>query len=437
LRTIVTAPVFAVDRIESAPPRRIGHRDRGEAFVSLDVTRTGRLPHAQVDELLRAGWPRFSDGERARRRAALAQAASAQGCDLVIVYGADRAGTAVQWLSGWPVTREAALVIDLRSGGDVLFVDFHNHVPLATELGEDCEVRWAGPSMADTLVEELSRRGAAQRRVGLIGPVAFGLHARLVEAAGGAVPMGAAYTRLRLVKSDEELDRLRVGAHLSDLAVLALRDGLRPGLVDHELSDLVERAYVPLGGTTHIHYFGITSMAAPGRGAPAQYTTGRKVCDGDVVVTEISAAFQGYSGQVLRTMTTAAELTPMYRDLHAVADAAFDAVCKVLRPGITAAEIVDASGVIEDAGYTIVDDLVHGFGGGYLPPVLGSRSRPAGPLPDLKLEAGMTLVVQPNVTTLDRRAGVQTGELMLVTESGAESLHGVPRGPWVGVGRPG
>jgi Xaa-Pro dipeptidase len=172
-------------------------------------------------------------------------------------------------------------------------------------------------------------------------------------------------------------------------------------------------------------------MTDPGRGAPAQFTTGRVVGDCDVVVTEISAAFQGYSGQVLRTMTTAAELTPLYRELHDAADAAFDAVCSVLRPGTSPAEIVAASGVIEDAGFTIVDDLVHGFGGGYLPPVLGSRSRPAGPLPDLVLDAGMTLVVQPNVTTPDHRAGVQTGELVLVTESGAESLHAVPRGPWL------
>jgi Xaa-Pro aminopeptidase len=130
-------------------------------------------------------------------------------------------------------------------------------------------------------------------------------------------------------------------------------------------------------------------------------------------------------------MTTEPELTPRYQELHAVANAAFDSVCGVLRPGCTPAEIVEAAGVIEDAGFTIVDDLVHGFGGGYLPPVLGSRSRPAGPLPEMTLEVGMTLVVQPNVTTLDQRAGVQTGELVVITETGAESLHAVPRGPWL------
>ena len=33
--------------------------------------------------------------------------------------------------------------------------------------------------------------------------------------------------------------------------------------------------------------------------------------------------------------------------------------------------------VLLDTGYTIIDDLIHGYGGGYLPPVLGSASRPA------------------------------------------------------------
>jgi Xaa-Pro aminopeptidase len=103
-------------------------------------------------------------------------------------------------------------------------------------------------------------------------------------------------------------------------------------------------------------------------------------------------------------------------------------VTAVLRDGATAQDIVDAAGVIEDAGFTTWDDLVHGYGGGYLPPVIGSRNRPAGPLPSLRFAAGMTVVVQPNVVTRDGTAGVQTGELVLVTDDGAESLHDVPRG---------
>ena len=69
-----------------------------------------------------------------------------------------------------------------------------------------------------------------------------------------------------------------------------------------------------------------------------------------------------------------------------------------------------------------------GFGGGYLPPVIGSRSRPAGPLPDIRLEENMTVVVQPNVITKDQKAGVQVGELLRVTKDGCESLHRAPHG---------
>jgi Xaa-Pro aminopeptidase len=39
----------------------------------------------------------------------------------------------------------------------------------------------------------------------------------------------------------------------------------------------------------------------------------------------------------------------------------------------------------------------------------------------------MTLVVQPNVVTLDGSAGVQVGELVVVTDSGCERVHGAPR----------
>jgi Xaa-Pro dipeptidase len=46
----------------------------------------------------------------------------------------------------------------------------------------------------------------------------------------------------------------------------------------------------------------------------------------------------------------------------------------------------------------------------------------------MTLEAGMTVVVQPNVATPDGSLGVQTGELLLVTDAGAERLHTFPRG---------
>jgi hypothetical protein len=38
------------------------------------------------------------------------------------------------------------------------------------------------------------------------------------------------------------------------------------------------------------------------------------------------------------------------------------------------------------------------------------------------------VVIQPNVVTRDHTAGVQTGEMVLITRDGIERLHSFPRG---------
>ena len=172
-------------------------------------------------------------------------------------------------------------------------------------------------------------------------------------------------------------------------------------------------------------------MANPHIVVPPQHPSPRKVEAGDVVFCELSAFWWDYPGQVLRTFSVGADPTPLYLDLHATAEAAFDAVTAVVRHGATMQEIVDAAGVIEANGYTVCDDLMHGFGGGYFPPILGTKSRPAGALPDMTLEENMTVVVQPNVVTRDEpgtiKAGVQVGEMIRVTRTGFERLHHTPR----------
>jgi Xaa-Pro dipeptidase len=169
-------------------------------------------------------------------------------------------------------------------------------------------------------------------------------------------------------------------------------------------------------------------MRDPQIAVPAQFPSTRRVQTGDVVFAEISAAFWDYSGQVLRSFAVEEEPTSLYRDLHAAADAAFDAIAAVLRDGALPVEVIEAARVIEDAGFTTIDDLLHGYGGGYLPPILGSASRPAGPVPDEPFRAGMTVVIQPNVVTPDGKAGVQTGEMVLVTTDSIERMHGMERG---------
>jgi Xaa-Pro aminopeptidase len=147
-----------------------------------------------------------------------------------------------------------------------------------------------------------------------------------------------------------------------------------------------------------------------------------------MILIELSAGVGGYTGQILRTIVVGAEPADEVRRLHDVAEAAFEAIAAAARPGAAAADLLAAAGLIDQAGLTVCDDVVHGYGGGYLPPVLRTPATMHGPAPDLVLEPGMMVVVQPNVITRDGSLGVQTGELLLVGEAGAEPLHDFDRG---------
>ena len=363
-------------------------------------------------------YPRFSDREMSRRRDALAAELDAAGAQHAVIYGANRAGPAVGWLTRWPVTREA-LAVFTPGERDLLLVNFYNHIPNAERIATEADVRWAGPKPMSTAVEELHRRGARGGRVAVIGPLGYRPHAALSEFAT-PVPLDEAYTRLRLRKSLEELDWLRVGCRFTDDAVRAVEQGAGPGVDERELGNLAERAYAGRGGTTHIHYFGVA--------VPAQWPAARRLERGDVLACEISASYWDYTGQLLRTFVVGDEPSPRVRELHEVADAAFDAILGRVQPGAMAMELVEASAVIGDAGFTTRDDLVHGFVGGYLPPVLGDTTRTLENVPDFTLEEGMTIGIQPNVVTPDESAGVQTGELVAVRADGAERLHDYERG---------
>ena len=381
-------------------------------------------PH--LARIVAAEVPRFSDAEMSRRRAGVEVLLAEAECDHLVFCGLNRFGSAVQWLTQWPVTAEA---VGVHTPGerDALFVQYVNHAPQARVIADKADVAWGGESSIGAAIKVLEQRGSRTGRIAFIGPLTADQHSHLSARFPKIANLTRAYTKLRQVKSAEEIDWLRIGAHFSDLGMAALRDGLKVGMSERELGDVVERAYVAQGATNVIHYIGTTSMSAPDLAVPRQFASTRRVQAGDAAVAEISAAFWEHPGQVLRSFALG-EPSQLYRELHTAADAAFDAIAAVLKAGATPALVIEASGVIEDAGFTIIDDLLHGYGGGYLPPILGSKSRPAGPVPQEPFRAGQTVVIQPNVVTRDGKAGVQTGEMVVITDSGIERMHTMSRG---------
>lgn len=364
----------------------------------------------------------FSDSELARRRAQLLSLADSHGCATVWAFGENRSGIAVTYLTEWPVTRGA--VCALSADGCDLWVSFHNHVPAARRRARVDSVR----DMYDGYLDELLAISEPKASVGTLGPVPPAVTARAKDRDILLVSLDRDHALLRQRKSAEEVTALELGAAVSDVAAEALISACSPGMSDWDLLAAAKNAYTKRGGLDHICYISVTDMAHPDRDVPSQFPEGRVLTSTTMVTFELSASIvPEYPGQILRTVTLG-DPPEKILALSEIAEECKTAIKAAMRPGVNARDLVALSTAIESAGYTTTDDLFHGFGMGYLEPIATSASRVPNHSPDVSLEAGMAIVVQPNVTTRDHSLGVQTGELVIVDSSGIRDLHGLPTG---------
>jgi Xaa-Pro dipeptidase len=372
-------------------------------------------------------YPCFSASELANRYVRVRALMQEAGISALILHGTAGSHQEIQFLSNFLVTREAMLVFP-QDGEPTMFVQYYNHLPNARRVSSIEDLCWGGSDIATTTAINVQERGLAQGQIGIIGTIPLKHYETIRKVLPGAtfVDFAPEMQQLRLIKSDEEIMFLRKGAEFSDLAIEALEREARPGITEHELAAIVESAYLGLGGKNHIHYMATTPMHNPTVCVPAQQQSNRRLEKGDVLITEISAYYHGYPGQILRPFAIGVQPTPEYQRMYDVAVGVYRDIAEVIRDGATINEVLDVAEYIHTAGFTIYDDLLHGFGGGYLPPILRTRRTSTKPPQPFIFRENMTIVIQPNVITMDERMGVQVGELVRVTRDGIESLHHYP-----------
>lgn len=374
-------------------------------------------------------FPRFSPREMAHRHAKVAALMQEANVDGLLVYGAGRFASEVYWLTDWPGGREAYALFQVGRE-PVVLVQLYNHVPMARVLSVVPEVRWAGADTAASVVALLRERGLQHRPVGLVGSIPFQHFRRLQEECpeGRLVDLGSRFRTLRTIKSEEEIERIRFASRLTDESMQALADGLKPGVREDELPALLEPIYLKAGGYAGIHFMTSMPMRAPNFAVPSQFPSRRVLQRGDCLITEISGAYWGYSGQIHRTFSLGEGPAPEWRDLHAVAVEAFETIVALLKDGTSTREVEEAAELIHRHGYTIYDDLLHGAN--QYPPIIQTRTTSRREGGELIFRGNMVVTVQPNVITPDERMGLQFGETVVVRKEGCEQLNFFPR-QWI------
>ncbi|MGI9557192.1 MAG: M24 family metallopeptidase [Solirubrobacterales bacterium] len=379
------------------------------------------------------GFPRHSEGEMARRHAGLQGMMEEHDLAAVVIVGATGPlETSVIYYTNWPPLVESH-VVATPDGEMTLFVRLWNHFPDARITAAIDDVRYGGdspPEAGENVAAELKKRGAEGKRIGVIGPQRHADALIMQKALPGSewVDLNTPYRALRLFKSEEELMFMRLAASYNDRAVEAMEAQIKPGINEREIAQMVEDTYLSEGAENLIHFTLSTPMDDPQYCVPHQLHPDRVIQSGDVVVTEISTTFWGYAGQILRTFTVDAEPTPLYKELHDVAESTWNDMTGIIKTGVTIGELLDQADQIEQAGFTIYDDLIHGFGGAYLPPISRTRHSRGSTHPEdfAYDQAGTVLVIQPNIITTDEKAGVQLGNSFVIQDDGIENLQKYP-----------
>lgn len=370
-------------------------------------------------------FPRFSDGEYARRYQSVRESMEKEGLEAIVICGG-MGSPEVHYLVNY-IAQSPCWLVFPREGEPTCFLHFYNHLPCTKQQAIIEDIRWYGRSPTETVAKELSDRGLASSRIGLVSlnTISYNhymdLRRRLPEVE--FCEFGPQFTRIRQVRSDEELAYLRRSGHLTDLACVALEEHLRPGMTEHDIRSLVYGAYLKYGGDPGIHFIATTNMTDSDRCLPWQRTTPRTIGVGSVVVTELTVSYWGYSTQIHRPFAIGREPIPIYRKLFEVALECYEKIRRICKPGTTSEEIVAATSVIEEAGFTTYDSVFHGERG--KGPELGTQSS-AHPLEPWTLVGNMVHVIQPNPTTRDHRAGLQLGAAVIVKPDGGEALHNYP-----------
>ena len=400
-------------------------------------------------------WAKFSKPEMERRWSMTYKLMRQNDLIGLLVFGnsgVNRHNEAnIFWLSNHLDLHHNYLIAPLEESIEpALYTGLTNHVPNARQVSDIPIIEWGGYNPADTISQRLKATSMTHGRLGLVGVNhKFGMgmpyqHYQHIQAALPdleLVDVTAKFIPLRTIKSEEEITWLCKAAEFTDRSIYALRDQIRPGMSEYSLQAIIEGAYRAEGGLPHIAFLRSMPMNDPNGCLPSQNPSDRIIQKGDVIINEISASFWGYSGQIHRPIFVEADPAPKWQLMFDTAKKAYEQMLGAIRPGACEGDVIKAASVIGEQGYSIYDDLIHGYGVDIHPPLIDRSccqywpTNPRNPPPDgRRFEKNMVIVIQPNPILPDESMGLQLGALTVVTETGAKSLHRVPLEPIIAAG---
>ena len=319
----------------------------------------------------------------------------------------------VRYLSGF--TGDNGLLL-VTPDSQILFTDPRFTIQAAEEC--TCEV----VTVTKTPLDQAALQTIRKKRIKRVGFEAsrmlYETHRRLVGDLPRGVklkPIGPMVDRLRMVKSDDEIARIRRSVLTNSEAFERVARSIRPGARENDIAAELEYQMRRLGAEKAA--FETIVAMGPRSALPHAQPTARKLANDELLLIDMGACQDGYMSDMTRVLflgKPSRRVRAMYNAVLKAQLAAIDAV----RPGVTAAHVDRAARrVLEPEG--LGKEFVHSTGHGlgleiHEGPRLGRRDK-------TKLAPGMAITIEPGAYIRDF-GGIRIEDTVLVTKNGCEVL---------------
>jgi Xaa-Pro aminopeptidase len=220
--------------------------------------------------------------------------------------------------------------------------------------------------------------------------------------------LGGVVEQLRVVKDEEEISCLRIGAEIADQALGELLESILVGRTERHLALELERRLVDHGADGPA--FATSVATGPNSGRRGHLPTDRRVEEGDFLSVCLGAVYRGYRCEIGRTFVIGTSPADWQIELYDLVFAAQRAGRESLVPGATYR-------AVDRAARHVLDSAGHGAD---LPALMGhgvgleiDEDPQLAPAAMGKLDACVPVTVEPGVH-LPGRGGVRIDDTLVV-----------------------
>ena len=219
---------------------------------------------------------------------------------------------------------------------------------------------------------------------------------------------------MRIIKTSEELENLRIAASIADKAFGAVIKFIKPGLKEADIKNFLFSEMVKNGGSTP------EGIVASGPNSSYGHYLGsdRIIESRDVVLLDFGCTYNGMYSDISR-MVFVGGINDENLKLYEICRRATEAGEAAAFEGAYIPDIDKASrDIIDNAGYREYFDHRLGHGIGYMvheaPDIKASNTR--------KLEKGMCFSIEPGIN-IPGKIGMRVEDIVAITGAGTEILN--------------